>query len=183
MVVLLILTSTQHLSAKVYMSKEEFLELLSAKDATLVGSDFATKTLWLNKNTQYDIKKILNHKYPKLRLRYKTNQNAISNTDPSATLNPTTVWFLDEIGKERPITFAVAVKNNKIQAIRVLEFRESRGYEIKLPAFVKQFEQIGVDQKGKLDHNIDGITGATMSVRAMKNISRLALLLHKKTLI
>jgi len=183
MVILLILTSAQHLSAKIHMSKQEFLNLISAQDVSFRASDFRTKTLWLDKNTQKEIKNILNHKYPKLRLRYETSQKITQNTGTDSPLNHTTVWFLDEIGKERPISFAVAVKNNRIRAIRVLEFRESRGYEIKLPAFAQQFKQIGVDQNGRLDHNIDGITGATMSVRAMKKISRVALMLHKKVLV
>jgi len=86
---------------------------------------------------------------------------------------------LEEIGKERPISFAVAVKDNQIIQIKVLEFRESRGYEIHMQAFTQQFKQVGVDSNGNLNKNIDGITGATMSVNAMKKISRIAILLHK----
>jgi hypothetical protein len=36
--------------------------------------------------------------------------------------------FLDEIGKELPITIGVAVESGAIHNVRVLEFRESRGY-------------------------------------------------------
>jgi len=171
MIVFSILAITPNLSARTYISQDEFLNIVAARDSTFIVSNLLTKTFWLNKEIQSNIKAILNHKYPRLRLRYKVDQNL------------TTIWFLDEIGKERPITFGVAIKDNKIRVIRVLEFRESRGYEIKLPAFTKQFKEIGVDQNGKLDHNIDGITGATMSVRAMKKIARIALMLHKKVLI
>jgi hypothetical protein len=168
MIVSVILVITANVSARTHISQREFLNIVANNDSELIATNFTTKTLWLNKEIQSEIKPILNHKYPKLRLRYKVDQNL------------TTIWFLDEIGKERPITFGVAVKDNKIRVIRVLEFRESRGYEIKLPAFTKQFEEVSVDRNGKLDHNIDGITGATMSVRAMKKISRLALMLHKQ---
>lgn len=155
------------------MSQDQFLDLVikhqSIKQKPL-ELKFKLKTLWLKKEIQSKIISILDHKYPKLRLRYK-----ISNDETT----PTTIWYLEEIGKERPITFGISVRNKHVQVMRVLEFRESRGYEIHIPAFVKQFDQIGLDKHGKLDQNIDGITGATMSVSAMKKIARVALLLHK----
>ena len=52
----------------------------------------------------------------------------------------TTAWILEEIGKVEPITFGVEIKDNQIQDIRVLEFREIRGWEVRYPAFRKQFE-------------------------------------------
>ena len=153
------------------MDQDEFLALVVNQQSSRLV--FKPKTLWLKKEIQSKIKTILDHKYPKLRIRYRISQD---NT------NSTTVWYLDEIGKERPISFGISIKNNRVQIIRVLEFRESRGYEIHIPAFTKQFEQIGLDNTGKLDQNIDGITGATMSVSAMKKIARVALLLHKTVL-
>ena len=41
-----------------------------------------------------------------------------------------------------------------------------------------EFNNIGLDPDNKLDQQIDGITGATMSVVAMKKITQLALVLH-----
>jgi len=149
------------------MTQEQFLEFVSKQQPS---STFQTKTLWLKKEIQSNISNILNHKYPKLRLRYKIND------EPNT---PTSVWYLNEIGKERPITFGVSIKNNRVQMIRVLEFRESRGFEISIPEFATQFENIGLNNSQQLDRNIDGITGATMSVSAMKKISRLAIFLHK----
>lgn len=158
--------------AKSYMSEPAFVELVesSLTDANQLSS----KTLWLKKPMQEKIKRILNHKYPKLRLRYKT----LSPLENSAPSQITTIWFLEEIGKEKPISFGISVKNSNVQLIRVLEYRESRGYEVHIPAFTEQFDQIGVDNNGLLDKDIDGITGATMSVNAMKKIARLSILLH-----
>jgi len=150
------------------MTQDQFLELASEQQPAT--TEFKTKTLWLKKEIQTKIKSILNHKYPKLRVRYKISDNLETSTS---------IWYLDEIGKERPISFGVSVKDNRIQIIRVLEFRESRGFEINIPAFAKQFENAGSDISDKLDQNIDGITGATMSASAMKKIARLALFLHK----
>ena len=158
-------------SAKSYMSQQEFFN--SVQQSLSPAEKFQTKTLWLKKEIQSEVSNILDHKYPKLRVRYKISDGSKP---------PTSVWYLDEIGKERPITFGVSIKNSRVQMIQVLEFRESRGYEISIPAFAKQFEDIGVDDEHNLDQNIDGITGATMSVSAMKKIARLAILLHKTVL-
>lgn len=172
MALLTFLLSAPSLSAKVYMSQSEFLALASQHSSTkqIPYPEFKSKTIWLKKQIQTQIKSILDHKYAKLRIRYRIN------LDPGS---PTTIWFLDEIGKERPISFGISVKNNRVQMIRVLEFRERRGYEIHIPAFSKQFEQAGLDDDGKLGQNIDGITGATMSVSAMKKMARLAIFLHQ----
>lgn len=161
---------TLEIQAKSYLSQQAFVELVSKQFKHV---NFDNKTLWLNKNIQSNLKSILNHNYPKLRLRYKIDLTKESTT---------TLWFLDEIGKEKPISFAIAVSENKIQLIRVLEFRESRGYEIHIPAFAQQFEQLGINNQGSLDKTIDGITGATMSVNAMKKVSRVAIYLHQLVL-
>ncbi len=172
MAFLTLLLSGPSLMAKSYMSQDEFLLLVIQNNSTQEASApaFKTKTIWLKKEIQSRIKSILDHKYAKLRIRYKISLDHAE---------PITVWYLDEIGKERPISFGISVKNNRVQMIRVLEFRESRGYEIHIPAFAKQFEQIGLNNNENLNQNIDGITGATMSVSAMKKMARLALVLHK----
>jgi len=153
------------------MSQDEFFSI--AKQPLSPSEKFETQTLWLKKEIQSKVITILDHKYPKLRIRYSISDDVE---------NPTSIWYLDEIGKERPITFGISVKNDQIQIIRVLEFRESRGYEINIPAFAKQFENIGLNSSQKLNQNIDGITGATMSVNAMKKIARLAIFFHQTVL-
>jgi hypothetical protein len=92
-----------------------------------------------------------------------------------------TAWILDEIGKERPITAGVVVEDGAIDRVEVLVFRESRGWEIKFPFFTDQFTALTLSDRGALSHSIDGITGATLSVRAMKRMARVALKLHDET--
>lgn len=94
--------------------------------------------------------------------------------------NGKTVWVLNEIGKEHPITVGLVVKENKIQQLKVLIFRESRGGEVRHPFFTEQFKQIGITTKNKLERSIDGISGATLSVTALKKLARLALYFHQK---
>ncbi len=151
-------------NAQVYITQDEFL----AQRFENVKSDQKpiVKTLWLDQSLQDSLTSILGHPYPKLRLRYWKLDNQ-------------TVWFLDEIGKERPITFGVSVIDNRIDKIEVIEFRESRGYEIHMETFSRQFDDLILTEDNDLNGHIDGITGATMSVSAMKKIARVGLLLHK----
>ncbi len=127
----------------------------------------SAKLLWLSSELQTSIKQILGHNYPTLRLRYWQHDNS-------------TAWILEEVGKEKPITLGVVVKAGKIERLSVLIFRESRGSEIRYPFFSQQFVNRSLDQNLNLDGDIDGISGATLSVRAAKKIARLALYLHQQ---
>ena len=110
---------------------------------------------------------ILGHKYKSLRIRYWEKDNR-------------TAWVLDEIGKVKPITTGFVIHHQKIELVRVLEFRESRGWEVRHKFFTEQFKQAALKQNMELDTNIDNISGATLSVRAVTKLSRLALLLDQQ---
>lgn len=125
------------------------------------------KVIWLNEARQKEIGKILGHPYPSLRLRYWQ-------TDESSA------WILEEIGKEKPITLGVVIKQGRIERLSVLIFRESRGDEIRHPFFTQQFSQLALTGDLQLNGHIDGISGATLSVRAAQKIARLALYLHNQ---
>ncbi|MFA7386537.1 MAG: FMN-binding protein [Thiohalobacteraceae bacterium] len=69
---------------------------------------------------------------------------------------------------------------DKIQLVRVLAFRESRGWEVRHSFFTDQFKRVGLTSEGTLDGRIDGISGATLSVRVLTKLARLALVLHQR---
>lgn len=125
--------------------------------------------IWLKKDIKKEIKEIMGHDLSVLRLKYWWSDNR-------------SAWILDEIGKEKPITVGIVVHEDKIEAIKVLAFRESRGWEIRYPFFTDQFNGARLRDDQQLDRLIDGISGATLSVKAMKKMARLALLLHRKAL-
>lgn len=126
-------------------------------------------TLRLDSALQLTASSILDHRYPASRLRYwRVGQRS--------------AWVLEEIGKEMPITVGIAVDNGAIERVRVLMYRESRGWEVKSPAFTDQFTGGRLIAENKLDQNIDGISGATLSVRALGKLARLALLLHQQVI-
>ncbi len=169
----IVLIAPSDLFAKNYLSQKEFtrqvVEELNKANPN-IHVKFNKKTLWLKSELQEKIKSILQHPYPKIRLTYrwlKINKKLVS------------IWFLNEIGKERPISFAIWVQDNKVQQMRVLAFRESRGGEIAMPAFEQQFVGNSLNQDGLFVNQIDGITGATLSVRAMKKVAKLAIILHQ----
>lgn len=121
--------------------------------------------LWLSGSLRQSAHDVLGHDYPAARLRYWH-------------AGARTAWVLDEVGKELPITVGISVDNGRVQAVRVLVYRESRGWEVKSPAFTAQYDGARLTRERQLDRSIDGISGATLSVRALTRLTRLALLLH-----
>lgn len=144
--------------AAVYQAPEDFLQ------EVFQGPPPEPAVIWMTGERKKAVSEILGHRYPSLRVRYwaKGNRSA---------------WILDEIGKELPITTGVVVSDSHIETIKVLEFRESRGWEVRHDFFTDQFKDARLDEKRQLSRNIDGISGATLSVRAMKKMATLALYL------
>ena len=126
--------------------------------------------LWLDNSAQTQLSAVLGHRYPQARMHYWR-------------LAHRTAWILDEVGKEYPITAGFVIDNDRIERADVLIFRESRGSEIHLPAFLRQFVDARLEGDGtdgeKLSKNIDGITGATLSVNAMRRMAQAALVLNR----
>ncbi len=125
------------------------------------------KVIWLTKEDKAVVAKILQHKFNRMRIRYWQAGNE-------------TVWILNEIGKEKPITMGVHIKNNYIDHFKVLTYRESRGDEVRHEFYSQQFINATLNKENGLSQRVDGITGATLSVRATKKIARLALWLNTK---
>lgn len=144
-----------------YMQPDEFIRLAFPETQP------KAKAFWLNKIHRESIKQILAHNFRKLRLRYWEQEQ-------------TTAWILEETGKEKPITIGVIINNGKVQNIKVLTFRESRGDEIRHDFFTRQFLQASIKDDLQLDRHIDGISGATLSVRAISKIARIALYLDQQ---
>ncbi len=121
--------------------------------------------LKLDVDLKAQIKVILGHRMRGSRLRYWQQDDR-------------TVWILEEIGKTKSITTGLIVNAGKIEELQVLKFRESRGGEIRYPFFTDQFKGVGLNGRNDLDQPIDGVSGATLSVRAMKKLARVAIVLH-----
>ena len=146
--------------AEVYQEPGEFIK------GVFSGNPPSAKKLWLTGELKKKVRTILGRDLGVLRLRYWLKQGR-------------SAWILEEIGKERPITTGIVINNGQIEQIKVLVFREVRGWEVRYPFFTDQFDGAVLDSELMLDRPIDGISGATMSVSAVTRLARLALLLHQ----
>ena len=119
----------------------------------------------INENIQDNIKKILNDTYHLPIIKYWKAGNKVG-------------FILETIGKHEFITTGYIVENNKIIDVKVLVYRENYGYEIKHDYFLDQIRGNSVKKNGKLVKSIANISGATLSVKAMRKLSKLSLYLY-----
>ena len=148
-----------------YLETDAFLE------AAFPDAEPETQTLWVTDEIRSPVEALLGHRFNALRVRYWVRDGK-------------TAWILDEIGKEKPITIGVVVRGEAVEMVRVLEFREIRGWEVRYPFFTDQFNGArfvdgGRRRGGQLDRQIDNITGATLSVDAVTRVVQVVLYLNE----
>lgn len=141
---------------QVFMTPETFLSE-SFGDAIPAPS-----FLWLKADVKEAAREILDRDLRGLRTRYWRNEAQ-------------TVWMLDEIGKTQPISVGISVRGGAIDRLQVLVYRESHGWEVRYPFFTDQFKGMKLADGFALSEQVDGISGATLSVRALTKLARLAL--------
>jgi len=146
---------------EVYQTPEDFLK------ETFQNTVPEPRLLWLTGERQKMAEQILGHKSTALRIRYWK-------------IGEKSAWILDEVGKDEPITTGVVINQEKIEQLKVLIFRESRGWEVKYPFFTDQFKESHLKSDYNLNKTIDGISGATLSVNALQKVARFALYLHQQ---
>lgn len=144
-----------------YLGKDEFLAVAFGEGEPQM------ETLWVTGELRAAAEAEVGWAPQALRVRYWRDEDR-------------TAWILDHIGKTQPITLGVAVSASGIERVDVLAFRESRGWEIRYPFFTEQFSGLTLDDEGYLSGPIDGITGATLSVRATEKVARMALWLDAR---
>lgn len=143
-----------------YQSQDEFLQEAFSEQPP------KPELLWISKTIKKQVSEILQHKPGFLRTRYWRKD----------TLS---VWVLKEVGKTELITVGVIIENDKITKVKVLAFHESRGWEVRHDFFTDQFKENILTSDLRLQNSVDGISGATLSVRALDKIARLALLFNQ----
>ena len=146
-------------AATVYETQTEFLDRAFNQLPPDPG------VAWISGERKSAVRQLLGHDYPTLRVRFWCRDSR-------------SAWILDEVGKDLPITVGVVVENNFIESLRVLTYRENRGGEVATPAFTEQFNGSALDDDNTLNTHIDGITGATLSVRALSRLAAMALFLQ-----
>ena len=154
---LLVFLLSFNLKAETYLEPEVFIK------NEFNGELPKSSKIWIKGEVKEGFRKIMNRKGRKL-MKYWTDGKK-------------TVWILEEIGKARPITTGYVVQNKQITKVRVLIFRETHGYEVRHPTYTSQFEGATLKSMTKLDRDIDGISGATLSHWALEKMAKLALFL------
>jgi len=141
---------------RVYLKPSDFIK------SAYGGEIPETSVLNLSNSVKARAKSIMAHSYEESRVRHWNRGNR-------------SVWILEEIGKTQPITTGFLIENGKIKSVNILIYRESHGWEVSKPFFTKQFSNATLQGSDKLDKEIKNIAGATLSVRAITKLARLAL--------
>lgn len=144
----------------VYQSPEAFV-----RDA-FTGNPPKARTLAITDAMRKDVDQIMEHPYTVARTTYwmKGGRSA---------------WVLEEIGKYKPITTGIVIDNDQIEQVKVLIYRESHGWQVRHGYFTDQFKGASLTERHKLSQRVENISGATMSVDALRNLGKLALYLHQ----
>jgi len=145
----------------IYQAPDDFL------DEVFAGAPPAPQAIWLTADLREEVAGILGHPPATMRVRYWRQGGR-------------TAWIVEEIGKEKPITTGIVVAGGHIERVKVLVFRESRGWEVRHEFFTDQFRHAALSEDGRLDRNIDSISGATLSVNALTRLARMVLYLDAR---
>lgn len=152
----LALLASAHGEDRVYKQPSEFIK------SAFGGKIPATSVLNLSGEVKSRSKAIMAQNYGETRVRF-WKQGGRS------------VWILEEIGKTQPITTGFLIENGRIKFMEILIYRESHGWEVSKPFFTKQFSNASLKGGDQLSAGIQNVAGATLSVRAVTKLARLAL--------
>lgn len=162
LVLALALTVSAHAGERVYKKPSDFIK------SAFGGKIPPTSVINLSAEVKSRAKKIMARNYRESRVRYwKQGKRS--------------VWILEEIGKTKPITTGFIVEGGRIKSVEILIYRESHGWEVSKPFFTKQFSKASLNSGDQLSNHIKNVAGATLSVRAVSNLARLALYLDSQS--
>lgn len=143
-----------------HLSQPDFLQQVFADQQPQPG------LLPLRGELRERVTKVLGHPYRGMRLRY-WHSDEIS------------AWIIDEKSKDMPMTVGVAVGPEGIVDLEILVYREPRGGEVHQAFFRRQYRGMTLSENDNLSGQVDGITGATLSVDATSRVAAMALVLHQ----
>jgi Na+-translocating ferredoxin:NAD+ oxidoreductase RnfG subunit len=152
--ILIILTSFLA-AGDIKISCEEHLSNLYPVD-----TDFSMHILLLDKQVKKKVENKVKQKFYRDKLYYWN----ITKGDSTMAYA-----FLDNvIGKSMPITFLVILNmNGNIINTNVIKYREAYGGEVGNTGWLQQFYTRNNNSRYKIGKDIDGISGATISVKSM----------------
>jgi hypothetical protein len=143
---------------RVYKQPSEFIK------SAFGGKIPSASVLSLSSEAKSRAKAIMSHNFGESRIRHWKQGDR-------------SVWILEEIGKTQPITTGFLIENGQIKSVEILIYRESHGWEVSKPFFTKQFSNASLKSGDQLSADVKNVAGATLSVRAVTKLARLALYL------
>ena len=144
-----------------YLTPEAFLEKVYGDQVPDIS------LLPLRGDLRDRVEAVLGHRYSGMRLRYWHQDG-------------TTAWIIDEKSKDMPMTIGIGVgPDGQVAVLELLVYREPRGGEIHQAAFRRQYLGMTLTPDNTLSGEVDGITGATLSVDALNRVTAMALVLHQ----
>jgi len=156
LVIVLALAASAHGEERVYKQPSEFIK------SAFGGKIPATSVLNLSGEIKARANNIMAHDYGQARVRHWEQGDR-------------SVWILEEIGKTQPITTGILIEKGRIRSVEILIYRESHGWEVSKPFFTRQFSNASLRDGDRLSAEVKNIAGATLSVRAVSKLARLAL--------
>ncbi len=158
---LLILLSPPAMAEEdVYQKPEEFVREVFQQNPP------PPKTFRITDDLRPAVDQIMTHPYPVSRTTFWARSGR-------------SAWILEEIGKYKPITVGIVIDQGNIEQVKVLVYRESHGWQVQHAFFTDQFKGAALTDEKNLSKPIDNISGATMSVDALRNLGKLALYLNQ----
>jgi len=160
MAAFLLIGGSAFAAPRIYQKPSDFIK-------SSLGALPTTQAITLNATQQRQVRAILGKSYKTKAIRYWSR-------------NGKTAYILEEIGKTEYITTGVVVKGGKIDSVKVLVYRESHGWEVARAAFTNQFRGTSLKSNSQISKAPRNIAGATLSVRALTKLARLALFLDSQ---
>ena len=139
------------------MSTEAFVE-------SSLGRLPAEKRILLQGDVQEAVRSAYDGRYPAFSIPYREQDGK-------------RVWVLKAQGKHGYVKAGFVIQDGRLLNPWVLSSKEQGGRGIETSPFLKQFEGVGLKGPSQMDRRIDGLSGATLSVNAMKKMARTALVL------
>ncbi len=153
----LVFGGSPEVRAKVYLTREEALHLAFGPSATVTE-----ETRPLTPQARAVVEQRLGRPIPEDHVTFYVGRSATGVEGYGVVLH--------ELGKHEPITFFVAIQpDGHVKDVLVLEYRESRGGEVRQKGFLKQYLGKTSHDPLELEEDITPITGATISARAISD--------------
>ena len=151
--------------ATVYLTREEALRLAFGPSASITEERRA-----LDPTVRADVEQRLGRPVPEQSFAFYVGRSA-SGVEGYGVV-------LEELGKHEPITFFVAISpKGSVKDVMVLEYRETRGGDVRQKGFLKQYVGKTSHDPLELEEDITPISGATISARAMSDGVKKALVI------